>query len=199
MERHFFYLKEKKNCVNEVQEPIPDRGRVSKEEKKNFFHTTFMNSLFFMSCSGLKFSHSCQLTIVAMWQKEAERGWFSISIVNNKLEWVPQFHAMSSHTDASLWETNLNFEFQHDSRLYEGICVHVCIYLFMCNLTGTVNMVHLLRLLFYLSGASCFSGFEYSLSSLCGFTVLRKQKGFFLFQFSPLVACWGVTEASEQI
>lgn len=47
----------------------------------------------------------------------------------------------------------------------------------MCNLTGTVNMVHLLKL-FYLSGASCFSGFEYLPSSLCGFAVLRKQKGF---------------------
>lgn len=34
------------NCVNDVQEPAPDRRRVSKEEK-NFFHTTFMNSLSF--------------------------------------------------------------------------------------------------------------------------------------------------------
>lgn len=89
-------------------------------------------------------------------------------------------------------------KFQHDSRLYEGICVHVCIYLFMCNLTGTVNMVRLLKL-FYLSGASCFSGFEYSLSSSCGFMVLRKTEvfgGYFIiffplgiFQLSPLVAC----------
>lgn len=70
------------------------------------------------------------------------------------------------------------FEFQHDSRLYKGISVHVCIYLFMCNLMGIVNMVRLLKLLFYLSGASCFSGFEYSVSSLCDFMVLRKQKFF---------------------
>lgn len=101
---------------------------------------------------------------------------------------------MTSRTDFSLDQaTNLNFEFQHDSRLYEGICVHVCIYLFMCNLMGIVNMVRLFKLLFYLSGASCFSGFEYSLSSSCGFMVLRKQKfGVFfsgIFQFRPLVAC----------
>lgn len=70
------------------------------------------------------------------------------------------------------------FEFQHDSRLYKGISVHVCIYLFMCNLMGIVNMVRLLKLLFYLSGASCFSGFEYSVSSSCDFMVLRKQKFF---------------------
>merc|ERR1712002_686756 len=88
------------------------------------------------------------------------------------------------------------FEFQHDSRLYKGIGVHVCIYLFMCNLMGIVNMVRLLKLLFfYLSGASCFSGFEYSVSSSCDFMVLRKTEvwGIFyfsgIFQFSPLVAC----------
>lgn len=159
------------------------------KKKKTFSTRLLMNSLFFMSCNGLKFSHPYQLSVdncSQVTKKEAERGWFSISIVNHKLERVPQFHAMSSHTDGSLWETNLNFEFKHDSRLYEGICVHVCIYLFMCNLTGTVNMVHLLKLLFYLSGASCFSGFEYSLSSLCGFTVLRKQKGFFYFNSALL-------------
>jgi len=43
------------------------------------------------------------------------------------------------------------FEFQHDSRLYKGISVHVCIYLFMCNLMGRiVNMVRLLKLLFFI-------------------------------------------------
>lgn len=42
------------------------------------------------------------------------------------------------------------FEFQHDSRLYKGISVHVCIYLFMCNLMGIVNMVRLLKLLSFL-------------------------------------------------
>lgn len=145
----YFYLNEKKNCVNEVQEPAPDRGRVRKEEK-TFSTRLLWTPSFFMSCSGLKFSHPCQLTIVAMWQRSWKRMIFFISIVNNKLERVPQFHAMSTHTDGSLCETNLNFEFQHDSRLYEGICVHVCIYLFMCNLTGTVNMVHLLRLLFFI-------------------------------------------------
>lgn len=152
-----------------------------------------------MSCNGLKFSHPCQLTIVATWQKKKlkEDDFLSVlSVINLKESHssMPCLHTQTVHSE----RPNLNFEFKHDSRLYEGICVHVCIYLFMCNLTGTVNMVHLLKLLFYLSGASCFSGFEYSLSSLCGFTVLRKQKGFF-FQFSPLVACWGVTEASEQI
>lgn len=89
---------------------------------------------------------------------------------------------MTSVVDShSIQATNLNFfDFQHDSRLYKGIRVHVCIYLFMCNLMGIVNMVRLLKLLFffYLSGASCFSGFEYSVSSSCDFMVLRKQKFF---------------------
>lgn len=67
------------------------------------------------------------------------------------------------------------FEFQHDSRLYKGISVHVCIYLFMCNLMGIVNMVRLLKLLFYLSGASCFSGFEYSVSSSCDLWFLENR------------------------
>lgn len=58
------YLNKKKKCVNEVQEPAPDRGRVSKEEKKKTFSTRLlMNSLFFMSCNGLKFSHPCQLSV----------------------------------------------------------------------------------------------------------------------------------------
>ncbi len=58
---------------------------------------------------------------------------------------------MTSRTDFSLDQaTNLNFEFQHDSRLYEGICVHVCIYLFMCNLMGIVYMVRLFKLLFFI-------------------------------------------------
>lgn len=84
--------------------------------------------------------------------------------------------------------TNLNFfEFQHDSRLYKGISVHVCIYLFMCNLMGIVNMVRLFKLLFfYLSGASCFSGFEYSVSSSCDFMVYRKQKFLGYFYFSGI-------------
>lgn len=147
MERHF-YPHEKKKC--QWGAGISSwRGARKQRRKKKLSTRLLMNSLFFMSCNGLQFCHPCQLTIVAMWQKEAERGWFSISIVNDKLERVPQFHAMSSHTDDSLGETNLNFKFKHDSRLYEGICVHVCIYLFMCNLTGTVNMVHLLKLLFF--------------------------------------------------
>uniref|UniRef100_A0A0E9SRE9 Uncharacterized protein n=1 Tax=Anguilla anguilla TaxID=7936 RepID=A0A0E9SRE9_ANGAN len=41
----------------------------------------------------------------------------------------------------------------------------------MCNLMGIVNMVCLLRS-FLLSGASCFSGFQYSVSSSCGYMVL---------------------------
>lgn len=63
----------------------------------------------------------------------------------------------------------------------------------MCNLMGIVNMVRLLKLFFYLSGASCFSGFEYSVSSSRGFMVLEKFLGSFIslgyFQLSPLVAC----------
>lgn len=46
-------------------------------------------------------------------------------------------------------ELFLKKELQHDSRLYKGIGVHVCIYLFMCNLMGIVNMVRLLKLFFF--------------------------------------------------
>jgi hypothetical protein len=50
---------------------------------------------------------------------------------------------------------------------------------------GIVHMVRLLKLLFfYLSGASCFSGFEYSVSSSCGFMVLRKKTEVFGVFFS---------------
>ena len=59
--------------------------------------------------------------------------------------------------------------------------IYLCIYLFMCNLMGIVNMVSLLKLLFYLSGASCFSGFKYSVSSSCGFMVLRKTEVWGIF------------------
>lgn len=102
---------------------------------------------------------------------------------------------MTSVVDShSLQATNLNFlKFQHDSRLYKGISVHVCIYLFMCNLMGIVNMVRLLKLLFYLSGASCFSGFEYSVSySSCDFMVLRKTEVWgilFLWDISIQPSC----------
>jgi len=58
-----------------------------------------------------------------------------------------QFHVISSVVGlfpAQGKATNLNFLLQHDSRLlYKGISVHVCIYLFMCNLMGIVNMVSL--------------------------------------------------------
>lgn len=93
--------------------------------------------------------------------------------------------SLSLSLSLSVQATNLNFfEFQHDSRLYKGISVHVCIYLFMCNLMGIVNMVRLLKLLFfYLSGASCFSGFEYSVSSSCDFMVLRKTEVWGNFSF----------------
>lgn len=104
------------------------------------------------------------------------------------------------------------FEFKHDSRLYKGIRVHVCIYLFMCNLMGIVNMVRLLKLLFFIYLVPpVLVGFEYSVSSSCEFMVLESRSfwGIFfllllfyfsgIFRFSPLVACWGDTEASEQI
>lgn len=114
-------------------------------------------------------------------KNEAKRGWILISIVNNKLENTEKFHRAPCHDFSCRLSLSPRdqlelFEFQHDSRLYKGISVHVCIYLFMCNLMGIVNMVRLLKLLFYLSGASCFSGFEYSVSSSCDFMVLRKQK-----------------------
>lgn len=55
-------------------------------------------------------------------------------------------------------------------------------------------MVRLLKLLFYLSGASCFSGFEYSLSSSCGFMVLRKNRSFGVI----IIFCFFLWDISTQ-
>lgn len=57
----------------------------------------------------------------------------------------------------------------------------------MCNLMGIVNMVRLLKLFFYLSGASCFSGFEYSVSSSRGFMVLENMS------FWGLLFLWDIS------
>lgn len=68
---------------------------------------------------------------------------------NEKFHRAPchDFSCRLSHSPSDQLEL---FEFQHDSRLYKGISVHVCIYLFMCNLMGIVNMVRLLKLLLFL-------------------------------------------------
>lgn len=98
--------------------------------------------------------------------KKKKRGRILISIVNNKLEkrkeksrWAPRHFSCRLSLSLSIFSLSLSFspsdrlelfEFQHDSRLYKGISVHVCIYLFMCNLMGIVNMVRLLKLLFFI-------------------------------------------------
>lgn len=92
------------------------------------------------------------------------------------------------------------FEFQHDSRLYKGISVHVCIYLFMCNLMGIVNMVRLLKLLsfFIYLVPPVLVGLNIQLVLHVILWFLEKEVFCFfwgtfyfsgIFQFSPLVAC----------
>lgn len=73
------------------------------------------------------------------------------------LTFQPEFHQLYSLHSSTSHQLELFFEFQHDSRLYKGISVHVCIYLFMCNLMGIVNMVRLFFFIYLVP--PCFSGF----------------------------------------
>lgn len=81
------------------------------------------------------------------------KGWFpflsvlwiiNLKKIHGSIQCLQLIKKKDFYSERPTW----TFEFQHDSRLYEGICVHVCIYLFMCNLMGIVNMVSLLKLLF---------------------------------------------------
>lgn len=125
--------------------------------------------------------------------------------MNNKLENKEKFHRAPCHdfscrlslTLSLSPTTNLNFfEFQHDSRLYKGISVHVCIYLFMCNLMGIVNMVRLFKLLFFIylvPPVLVGLNIRLVLHVILWFIENRSFWGIFIslgyFQFSPLVAC----------
>lgn len=70
--------------------------------------------------------------------------------MNNKLEKRNPPSLPCGHKLETLTPPLELLNLKHDSRLYEGISVHVCIYLFMCNLMGIVNMVRLWKLLFFI-------------------------------------------------
>lgn len=178
-ERYETLFKKKKKKIkheerkSSCRETAPGRGERCTASPRRLFMYHHPSCFLWAATNGLKSSNPFSIshfTIVMGKKNEAKRGWILISIVNNKLEKAKRnstaLHVMTSVVDSPLFLSlskrptwTIFFLFQHDSRLYKGISVHVCIYLFMCNLMGIVNMVRLLKLLFYLSGASCFSGF----------------------------------------
>lgn len=144
-------MKEKRSC----RWTAPGRGKGVLPPPEDFLCTP----LIFMSCNEWTeiqrplptYIPMLNFTIVTKTKLKEDEFLSVLWIINlkntEKFHRAP-FHDFSCRLSLSPSDQLELFEFQHDSRLYKGISVHVCIYLFMCNLMGIVNMVRLLKLLF---------------------------------------------------